>query len=278
MTDEHENDPRTDPEEDARIRALLADLGSERAPDAGSMPPEVAARLDETLAGLVAERAETGESADSNVVPLRRRWSSRATAAAAAVIVLGVGGVAVANLDGFAGSDDKSTSAGGGVAADSQAESEDSGGDSGSADPEQPSSGLLSPDVPALTAASFDAQVTRLVAAGEVPAPAPANAMSSERKSDASGDDAVTDTAKGGCPGPATKDGSRHTTVMYDGSPAALVVHPPRDGTRLVEAWTCTGAERLDSTRIPAALPTSGGSPGQSSPGDPGLGSPTPTP
>ena len=66
MSDEH-LDPQQDPEQEERVRALLADLGS--APDAASMPPEVAARLDETLAGLVAEREETAR---------RRRTSSPA--------------------------------------------------------------------------------------------------------------------------------------------------------------------------------------------------------
>ena len=51
--------------------------------------------------------------------------------------------------------------------------------------------------------------------------------------------------------------------------------HPPRAaGERLVEAFACGGARVLDSTRVPATDDTSG----QSSPGDPGLGSPSPTP
>lgn len=267
MSDEHDLDP-----EQERIRALLADLGSTQAPEASSMPPEVAARLDETLAGLVAERSAPDESAPANVVPLRRRWAQRGAAAAAAVIVLGVGGVAVANLVGGS-TDGDQTSAG---AADSATAEKDSGTASAPQDLDEPKTGLISPDVPALTAASFDAQVTRLVRAGEVPAPA--SGMAAERKSDLSGDGAVSDTAKGGCPGPATKDGSQHSTVLYDGSPAALVVHPARGGEQLVEAWTCTGTQRLDSTRVPRTEPTSGGSSGQSSPGDPGLGDPTPTP
>ena len=45
------------PEQDARIRALLAELGS--GPDGEPIPPEVEARLDDTLAMLVAERGRT---------------------------------------------------------------------------------------------------------------------------------------------------------------------------------------------------------------------------
>ena len=91
------------------------------------IPPEVAARLDETLAGLVAERAAESDQPepDRTVVPLRRRWAPRAAAAAAAVIVVGAGGVAAANLGVFGGHNDSMTSADG--AASSKAES---GGDS----------------------------------------------------------------------------------------------------------------------------------------------------
>ncbi len=61
MNDEHDadpddvtSDPEVDAEQDARIRALLAELGS--GPDGEPIPPEVEARLDDTLALLVAER------------------------------------------------------------------------------------------------------------------------------------------------------------------------------------------------------------------------------
>ena len=99
MNDEHESEPddvTPDPEHDARIRALLAELGS--GPDGEPIPPEVEARLDDTLALLLAQRAGTGSAAadehgadesTSDVVPLRRRWTPRAAVAAAAVIVLG---------------------------------------------------------------------------------------------------------------------------------------------------------------------------------------------
>ncbi|MCW2820855.1 MAG: hypothetical protein JWR64_650, partial [Marmoricola sp.] len=81
-----------EPDVGARIRALLAGLGP--GPEGETVPPEVAARLDETLARLVAERSEDQQEAvGADVVPLRRRWLPRLTAAAAAVIVLGVAGV-----------------------------------------------------------------------------------------------------------------------------------------------------------------------------------------
>src|SRR6478672_12026110 len=98
------NDEHLDPEQEELVRALLAELGS--APDAASMPPDVAARLDETLAGLVAER----EEAPADVVPLRRRWAPRVAVAAAAVIVIGAGGVAAANLGVFNGTSNDTAS------------------------------------------------------------------------------------------------------------------------------------------------------------------------
>ena len=72
------DEPRTRarPRAGARIRALLAGLGS--GPDDEPLPPEVAVRLDETLAGLVAEREceEPPRSQRSDVVPLRPRWTA----------------------------------------------------------------------------------------------------------------------------------------------------------------------------------------------------------
>ena len=249
MTDDHdpELDPELDPTEEARIRALLADLGE--APEAAATPPDVAARLDETRAGRVAERAEPEDEAPAVVVPLRRRWTSRAAVAAAAVIVIGAGGVAAANLGLFGGESDSMTSAGG--ASSSKTESQD---DSGSApSPSTPpgtSSGLLARDLPRLSAASFGADVKPLVES-------PQELRANQRK--AAEDSAGGDTAAvGGCPGPSVGAGAQHLVVLYDGSPAALVVRPEQGGERLVEAWTCSGDRRLDSATVPVGVPTPG--------------------
>lgn len=274
-----ELDPELGPEEDARVRALLAELGTP--PEAASMPPEVAARLDETLAGLVAERQEADQPAPaaeptrSNVVPLRRRWASRATAAAAAVIVVGVGGVAVANLGGFGGaSDDSSTSAGAGSADSGGAESLAEPSPAAPSAPAGDQSGALRGGVPLLTSASFDAEVARLVS-GNQDLSSLDGSVTNERKSlDQAERRALADAARSGCPGPTLSDGSTRTLVLYDDAPAVLVIHPVQSGERLVEAFGCGGARVLDSARVPAIPDTSG----QSSPGDPGLGSPSPSP
>src|SRR4051812_28850243 len=146
-----------DPEQDARIRALLAEA---HATDDTTLPPEVAARLDETLAGLVAERADAAE--ETNVIPLRRRWAPRAAAAAAAVIVVGAGGVAAANLGVFGGSNGTSDSASSSDAGGGQAESF-AGSDSGSPAPGTPHAQTGAVALPRITSTSFDADVARLV-------------------------------------------------------------------------------------------------------------------
>lgn len=97
-----EHDPSLDPGQEQRLRALLADLGSGAARETDRLPPEVAIRLEDTLAGLVAEREAgkiSGEhTATGEVVPLRPRWMPRIAAAAAAVIVLGLGALTASNL------------------------------------------------------------------------------------------------------------------------------------------------------------------------------------
>ncbi len=253
-------------ESDARIRALLAELGS--GPEGESIPPAVAGRLDDTLARLVAARGAADDSASGaaaesdataaepavlpadqtqphqgNVVTLRRRWAARATAAAAAVIVLGAGGVTAANL--WAGSSGSDSSAGDGVAEDS------AGGRAGDSALEDLSDGGSGREglsgkaaesarsLPRVSSATFAADVAGLLGparsglASPDPAEQPSPGPTGLR-----------------CPGPGLADGSSTRAVVYDGTLAALVVHPVRDGRQLVEAWTCAGDRRLDAARI----------------------------
>lgn len=263
MSDEH-LDPQQDPEQEERVRALLADLGS--APEAASMPPEVAARLDETLAGLVAEREETA----ADVVPLRRRWAPRAAAVAAAVIVIGAGGVAAANLGVFNGSANDTTSSADSSAGGGSSSTESLDGAASTAPPSNPAAApnALAARLPRVTAASFDSDVARLV---QQRSPAQDSAANQRKSELGAASSQAADTA---CPGPSTDDGSTTTPVLYDGTRAVLVIHPAQGGERLVEAWACGGARVLDSVRVPASPHATD----QSSPGDPGLGSPSPTP
>jgi hypothetical protein len=270
MNDEHDadpddvtSDPDVDAEQDARIRALLAELGS--GPDGEPIPPEVAARLDDTLALLVAERGRAAgspgdggedDSTIDNVVPLRRPWLPRAGAAAAAVIVLGIGGLAVANFSSQQGQQSSSDSAGASApeaesGADSKAESK-TGSESGS------DSGTGASQLPDLSAASFESDVSILLQGR-------ASMLASEGEAAGKGDAADEPAPNGrdnalagapgvlpsrACPGPEVTDGANARQVLYDGRRAVLLVHPARGGRLLVEAWNCDGDQRLASTKI----------------------------
>ncbi len=266
MNDEHDadqddvtSDADADPEQDARIRALLAELGS--GPDGEPIPPEVEARLDETLALLVTERdraaggpgqIEEEEATTGNVVPLRRRWLPRAGAAAAAVIVLGVGGLAVANLSNQSEQQSSSDSAG---ASAPEAESKT---DSGAESKAGSDSSTGATQLPDLSAGSFESDVSILLQGR-------ASMLASEGEAAGEGDAADQPSPNGretalpgapgllpsrDCQGPEVTDGAAARQVLYDGRRAVLLVHPERGGRLLVEAWNCDGDRRLASAKI----------------------------
>jgi hypothetical protein len=260
MTDEHELDPELDPEQEERVRALLADLGT--APDAAAMPPEVAARLDETLASLVAEQspADTPAETSGTAVPLRRRWAPRLAAAAAAVIVVGVGGVAVAKLGGFGGSSAEDTSSAGSAAggnASSGTESLDSSAPAAPSGTPSALSGSLAARLPRVTDGTFEADVTRILQRQ----PAPQRTDANERKTAQDGADTTGKGLIGSCTGPSTGSGETTEPVLYDGELSVLVIRPAADGQRLVTAYSCDG-RALRSAHVP----------------DPGVASASPTP
>lgn len=240
--DEHRNDPENEP--DANIRALLAELGS--GPDGETMPTEVTARLDDTLARLVAER-DTGEptqDASATVTPLRRRWLPRITAAAAAVVVLGAGGVAASNLGVFGGHGSFDSSDGGASSSKAGSAPESTSSDAGG-DTSSDSSGAALPE---LHAGSFVSEVTSLLSAGHPRVSTPERpALPAARATD--GPSKLQQDASA-CAGPDVSDGAVINQVRYDGAPAVLVVHPERGGRQLVEAWTCAGERRLAATTL----------------------------
>lgn len=107
-TDDEPQAERASADDEAAVRRLLADARA-----TGPVPSEVAARLDATLAGLVADRDAGREPTDERpaertaaVVPLasrRRRTAAGLLVAAAAVVV---GGVAIGeSLDSGSGND-----------------------------------------------------------------------------------------------------------------------------------------------------------------------------
>ncbi len=128
--------PDLTPEQDA-VRRLLAEVRHDQA-----TPPEVVARLDDTLASLVAERGDasvpdTRASAasspvtDAPVVDLgarRRRLAGVGLLAAAAVVVAGV--AIGQGLPGMSGGEDAGSAAGGDTATSESREPGDANGDS----------------------------------------------------------------------------------------------------------------------------------------------------
>jgi hypothetical protein len=221
-----------DPEQEQHLRALLADLGS-TGDGADPLPADVAARLEETLGELVAQR-ETAQVTDP-----RRRWRPRLVAAAAAVTVLGLGGLTAADLS---HSDHSSSS------------TATSSGSSGGAE-SQPLSGSATtkaaPGLPQLRVAGFARDVRSLL--GRSPS-LRARARVYGEKDDSAGTPAPANAsgaaAGAACAGPPLTDGATSTPVSLDSKPAALVVHPTTGGKRLVEAWSCDGTHRLASTTV----------------------------
>lgn len=202
-------------DEDERIRALLAAAGSANRPE--SLPEDVAARLDRTLADLVTEREGAG-----SVVPLRKRWAPRLAAAAAAVVVLGAGGVAATGLGAFdsSGQHDSATSGAAGAESDTS---------------ESDTKALA--EAPSLASASFPRDVAALLAGSP-------DLLRPDARQEAG------DTTALSCPGPTVRDDVERRDIRLDGDPAALLVHPLHSDGRLVEAWTCDGERRLASTTL----------------------------
>src|SRR4051812_42226256 len=152
--------PALTPEQEA-VRRLLAEARHQ-----GATPPEVVARLDDTLASLVAERGlgpladeeRPPERAAAPVVDLgarRRRRVGVGLLAAAAVVVAGV--ALGQGLPLPSGSNDSSSADGGADSATSRADSPDassSGGDdagAAEASPEDLKSAAPEPGVPTLS-------------------------------------------------------------------------------------------------------------------------------
>ena len=227
--------------DDERVRALLADLGAGH--ESEPLPDEVAVRLEETIAALVAERAasQTSEehTATGTVVPLRPRWLPRAAAAAAAVVVLAGGGAAVAGFlhhpaDTASSASTSSTSR----------EQPAAGGDAASGRAAQPGAGSTAAPAPAARSGAAPSTATpHLTTAGYA---ADVRALLARRPALHGHADGAT----ASCPGPADLGDASTAPVVLDGTPALLVVRPPVGGSRAVEVWSCSGGHRLATTRV----------------------------
>ena len=250
------------PEQEEQVRRTLASVPAEPA-----TPPDVVARLDATLARLVAERepARTDELERRR----RRRWP-RVLVAAASVAVLGYG--AGAFLDGLqvSGGDASSTAARDETFAGAGAGGAESGDDAAPDAPGvmPPSAGAGAPDsgvldsrrggkagyARALTTATvrlhsdtLSADVRRLLAG---------STLADGRRLHPDSAREARSPAKllAPCAAPATTRGDRLAAARLDGSRATLVVRRGTDGTRVAEVYACDDPARLLAvTRLDAA-------------------------
>ncbi len=244
MTDEpdqpQEHDERLTPEQESRIRSVLA-----AARVTGSPPDHVAARLEAALANLVAERdapggLAPGRSAERSELQTGRtgrrgRWLLLAGAASvAAAVAFSVPALRPhdSSLDSAGSSSDSSATKGLPQGSPPGASSTDPG-------PQGPAAAAGGPL--RLSSESFRSDVRRLLGDGATRSLAPQPESTRPERDTAS--------CAAGSPRPGV---AQQRSVLLDGRPALLEVYRTRQGTRLIRATSCNGAETLASTRIPA--------------------------
>lgn len=223
------------PDEEEAVRRLLAEAGDETP----VMPPDVAARLDDVLAGLVADRSAPEDTPDE-VTRVTDRSTRRShlwpkllvAAAAVSVVGLGVGNV----LDEVgSGSGEPSTAerAVGGSAADrahaGEAEAAPSPSERGSTDSQAPQAGVTpAKKLPRLRTGSLTVDAQRIA---DFPLE---NALTSghlDRREAQTGTE---------CARPATRNGDEVLLVRLDGVRSVLVLRAPKGGERSAEVFRCS--------------------------------------
>ncbi len=244
----------TDPATEAWVRGLLGEVGD--APE--SLPPEVAARLDDVLAGLAQERTPARPA----VVPLdsgRRRRHRLQLLAAAAVVV--VGGYAVTTSGVLIGGAADDAGSGGATTSDASGEGAPAEAPRTGAYPL--TSGSLRSDARGLVEAPAGAYVLpgeALPATGDEartngdlaapsPAPSPAPGPTPSPAPGAGGGPAEgAPPTTGACLDPPVPADLLRLAVTYDGRAATAVLRP-LDGGRSprvrVEVWDCGAPLRL---------------------------------
>lgn len=246
-------DPSLDPAREEAVRRALAEAGGPE-----PLPPAVASRLDDTLAGLVAERSGLSHPEDPGVVvPLdaaarRRRLRVRALLGAAAAVV------AVALAAGYLSDDDDPDVAATSTSDQAPARSPEASGDAGA----------LSQKEEDQAAAS---------APSEVPSPGvPRRVVTDEPVRDVRPDHLREDLLalqRAALPHPAAADyttatltapadflcqpadfGAGHlVAVRYAGQPAVVAFRQPAGSNQAAEVLTCGTGDVLHSLTLPAA-------------------------
>jgi hypothetical protein len=220
-----------EPDGHAEVRRLLAEARLTE-----PMPDDVAARMDDVLAGL-ADITPVRDAPDAEVVSLasrRRRRIAGGLVAAAAVVV---GAVLVAPH--LSSSSSSAGSEAGGVAG--PAASRYSGHDTGK---NQGHTKSLAPQAALPSTVTRDGRV--LVRPGHFSADARAVQRQLRRNSISAFDSLQTvqcaDVPRGG----------EGFAAEYGRAPAALVFHPVRGGSQVVELYVCGSASPLRSATLPA--------------------------
>lgn len=245
--EDHEpTDPGThaDAAGEETVRRLLAASGGPV-----TMPPEVAARLDDVLADLQAERSAAPARPASRPAPIAdldarraRRWP-KVLVAAAAVSVLGVGlGNVMDDLGVGVGSPTSDQAASESAGRAEMGPAEASGGGEASSDEDEVDTGDAlaqtrnKRSLPKVRSESVTADASRILAFSEVFAADRPQALSGR--------------AGGSCEPPALGRGDGMVAVRLDGEPATLVFRAREGGRRQVEVFAC------DDPRSPVLVTT----------------------
>jgi hypothetical protein len=247
-------------EQEEQVRRTLASVPAEP-----GVPPEVAARLDAALAGLVAERGTAGEPDRADEPPVdelerrrRRRWP-RVLVAAASVAVLAYGAGAV--LDGLqvSGGDASSTAAKDETFAGAGAGGAESGDEAAPGAPGvmPPSPGAGAPDGGVLDSPQMGkARADRLLAVRTVRLHRDSlgvdvhrlldrRTLVDGRSSQSARTQGSTADVLAPCATPVVGPGDRYAAARLDGARATLVVRGGTDGTRVAEVYACDDPGRI---------------------------------
>jgi hypothetical protein len=231
VNEPYDEQDRPDEAEQAEVSRLLAAASGPRPTE--PMPPEVATRLDDVLAGLVAERASGPAGVTDLAHRRRRRWPAL-LAAAAAVSVLGLG---VGNVLDLGGAEMEAVTAEGGSApetlesadgagaadAEAPAATTDRKAAEDSAEAPQPLDGSVAglADLPRLRRDSLTVDVQRIEDFG---LEGNSRTQSAQRRA---------------CVQLELSNGDDWVSVRLDGAPAVLVLRAPDGGRRTAEVYVC---------------------------------------
>lgn len=235
------------PEQEEQVARALAETA--RHEPVPPIPPEVAARLDDVLADLVADRARGGTPAgqertaearpgtgvDEVAARRRARRSSWLTAAAAVTLIAAAGAAVATNGFGTTSDSDSSTTSAGGsttVQPPGPDAARDDAGSQEKAAPESsaPSTSASGAGAPQLRSSTLVADVQRVLREDVTRT----EARPAPRRKALTGPPTGTP-----CATPPTGPGERVLAVRLDGEPATLLLGALRGGSRPARVYSC---------------------------------------